>query len=226
EPVRVADDEVTYGLNLLNGVGTLNIDFGSKYEEGDAIWLMLEVTDPLRIANPPFQNKFVLHVTQAASNTGGTTKRPRKILEEIPGKDHHKPSGIKFPSIEPVYEPDWTRLDNFNKYSAMQVAKSKSQEGVDFTFYVNMDNIYLQHEIKADVERKEELEAYFKYGMALLGISVIYDDQQNKPEVERFEDIERRISEYARAMGPFIIPMIKEFHKLGLKDELIQTLSR
>jgi hypothetical protein len=228
EPYRVKDDEATYGLNLFNGVGTLNINFSPKYKEGDLIWLMLEVTDPLRIVNPPFQNKFALDVMPEVANNGGKNHQRHKNPDKIPGKDQDKPSGVKFPKIELIYEKDWGKLESFNKYSAMHVAKSKSttpEENIEFTFYVNMDNIYLQHEIKADVESKVELEAYFKYGMALLGISVIYDDQQNKPENDRFEDIERRISEYSRAMGPIIIPMIKEFHNLDLKDELIKELA-
>jgi len=229
EPYKVKEDEATYGLNLFNGVGTLNINFSPKFKDGDVIWLMLEVTDPLRIVDPPFENKFVLDFMQQLEKNGGKNNHQRhKNPDKIPGKDQDKPSGVKFPKIEPIYEKDWEKLENFNKYSAMHVAKSKSttpDANVEFTFYVNMDNIYLQHEIKADVESKVELEAYFKYGMALLGISIIYDDQQNKPENEKFEDIERRISEYSRAMGPIIIPMIKEFHNLDLKDELIKELA-
>ncbi len=226
---KVKEDEATYGLNLFNGVGVLNINFSPKFKVGDVIWLMLEVTDPLRIVNAPFQNKFALDVQPVVEvNGGGKNHQRSKTPDKIPGKDQDKPSGVKFPRIELVYEKDWEKLENFGKYSAMHVIKSKSNAAdgnVEFTFYVNMDNIYLQHEIKADVESKVELEAYFKYGMALLGISVIYDDQQNKAEKERFEDIERRISEYSRAMGPIIIPMIKEFHDIDLRDELIKELA-
>jgi hypothetical protein len=228
EPYKVTDDEATYGLNLFNGTGTLNIHYSPKYKEGDVIWLMLEVTDPLRIIDSPFQNKLVLDVMAELENDGGkTSPRPRNP-DKIPGKDLDKPSGVAFPKINPVYEKDWGQLQNFNKYSAMQVDKSKvvnPNDNPEFTFFVNMDNIYLQHEIKSDVKSKGELEAYFKYGMALLGISLIYDDQQNRDEKERFEGLESRISEYSRAMGPIIIPMIKEFHNLDLKDELIKELA-
>lgn len=227
EPYKIKDDEATYGLNLFNGIGTLNIDFSPKYKVGDVIWLMLEVTDPLRIIDSPFQNRLVLDVMPELESNGGKPYQRHKNPGKMPGKEADKPSGVKFPTINPVYEKDWGQL-NFNKYSAMHVAKSKAtgpDNAVEFTFFVNMDNIYLQHEIKGDVKSKVELEAYFKYGMALLGISVIYDDQQNKEEKERYEDIEGRISEYSRAMGPIIIPMIKEFHNLDLKDELIRELA-
>ena len=78
--------------------------------------------------------------------------------------------------------------------------------------------------LKDNIEEKTTTEAYFKYGMVLLGISVIYDDQQNKNEEDKYEGIEDRIADFSRAMAPMLIPMIKEFGELDLKNELIEQL--
>lgn len=226
---EVRKEDIIWGLNLYNGIATLTIDLDSQFSIGEKLKFVLEVTDPLRIADPPFRNQFELTVHPKAKKGGGGNHDRIKPPTDIPGKDRDKPGGVKFPKVYKVYEKDWGQHEGFNKYSALRVVKSKStdngSESVDFTFYVNLDNIYLQHEVKEDMEHKSELEAYFEYGMALLGISVIYDDQQNKSEEDKFEGIEERISEFSRAMGPMIIPMIKEFHDLDLKAELIKELA-
>ncbi|MCD4664875.1 MAG: hypothetical protein K8R68_06350, partial [Bacteroidales bacterium] len=49
-----------YGLKLENGIATLNIDVNNQLNIGDIVKFMLEVTDPLRIVDPPFQNEFIL----------------------------------------------------------------------------------------------------------------------------------------------------------------------
>lgn len=224
-----AKSMIDYGLNLLNGIATLNIILEEKFIVGSSIKFMLEVSDPLRIVDPPFQNIFILNICPEINKTNnGNDHQRKKPPHNSPGDDREKTSGIKFPDVQLVYEKDW-ELHQFNKYSAMKVVKSKSNttedSGIEFTFYVNMDNVYVQHEIKDNIEEKTTAEAYFKYGMALLGISVIYDDQQNKSEIDRYEGIEDRINDFSRAMAPMLIPMIKEFGELDLKAELIEQLS-
>jgi len=216
-----------YGLSLLNGIATLNVDISSNIAVDERIRFTLEVTDPMRIAEPPFRNEFILTI-QPKPEKGNGKKSPRsKPPTTIPGKDRDQTAGVKFPEIYQVHEKDWEE-HGFNKYSALKVIKSKAKgeketDGVEFTFYVNMDNIYLQHEIKDNIKEKHTLDAYFEFGMALLGISIIYDDQQNRDE-NRYEGIEDRIAEFSRAMGPMIIPLIKEFGDLDLKSEELKQL--
>ncbi|MBW8049569.1 MAG: hypothetical protein FVQ77_04370 [Cytophagales bacterium] len=226
--IEAKQKHVVYGLSLLNGIAIVNIDIDSQMKTGDKVRFMLEVTDPMRIAEPPFQNEFVLTIyPKPTKRTGGKSMRS-KPPTTIPGKDRDKSGGVKFPKIYQVNESEWGKHE-FNKFSAMRVVKSKINENgkneVEFTFYVNIDNIYLQHEVKDNIEDKKTTEAYFKYGMALLGISIIYDDQQNKDEQNKYEGIEERIAGFSRAMGPMIIPMIKEFGDLDLKDELLEQLA-
>lgn len=220
--------ELKYGLNLFNGIATLNIDLDSRFCVGETLRFVLEVTDPMRIAKEPFSNEMILNIKSESVKDGSNNSKRIKPPDRIPGNDRDKPSGISFPKIYKVYEKDWEKHE-FTKASAMQVIKSKVSENdkdeVEFTFYINMDNIYLQHEIKEDIVHKNELEAYFEYGMALIGISIIYDDQQSQSDKEKFEGIESRINDFSRAMGPFIIPIIKEFHDIDLKEELIKELA-
>jgi|WetSurSiteA1Bulk_404760.scaffolds.fasta_scaffold00059_5 hypothetical protein len=224
---EVSRDEFKYSINLYNGIACLNIDLNSTYLKGDSVRLLLEVSDPMRIVDPPFINELLLNIKDENIITGGEERERIKPPDRIPGKDREKSGGISYPKIYKVYESEWEQ-HGFNKFSVIKVIKTKIDDGksnIDFNFYINMSNIYLQHEIKENIEEKVELEAYFEYGMALIGISIIYDDQQNKNEDTKFEGIEERIADYSRAMGPFIIPIIKEFHEMDLKEELIKELT-
>ncbi len=115
-----------------------------------------------------------------------------------------------------------------NKYSAIKAMATKGEDGVkNYTFLVNRDNIYLQNEIKQDINKKDEMNAYFDYGMALIGISLIYDNENSNTNKEDKEEeaVEDKIEEFTRAVGPILIPMIKEFGELDLKSELLRDMS-
>ena len=224
-------NNTTYSLNLLNGIATLNVDINSEFNVGDKHSFKLEVTDPLRIIDPPFSNEFELTIHPKAQKGKGNKKPRIKPPGKEKGNDRDSLGGIQIPEITPVYEKDWDNHD-FDKYSALKVFKTKSKDPENaenetvFDFFVNMDNIYLSYEIKDNIKNKELLESQYKYGMLLLGISLIYDSKQNPKEgLEVYEDIEDKIFEFSRAMSPMIIPMIQEFGDLDLKSELINQLS-
>ncbi|WP_431123356.1 hypothetical protein [Flagellimonas flava] len=221
----------TYSLNLLNGIATLNLDINSEYEIGRVYNFKLVVTDPLRIVNPPFANSFELTIHPKAIKKPGKAKPRTKPPGKDKGDNRESLGGIQIPEITSVYEKDWDSHE-FNKYSALKVLKSKSNSGDGeqgepmFDFFVNMDNVYLSYEIKDNIKEKELLESQYKYGMLLLGISLIYDSKQNSNESsEVYEGVEDKIFEFSRAMSPMIIPMIQEFGDLDLKSELIDQLA-
>lgn len=216
-----------YSLNLLNGISTLNIKIENWNKVESTLNFVLEVNDPMRISAPPFTNEFILSIKseQEDRNKGHKKRRQPPIDEE--GDDREKIAGIKYPEINPVYRDQWDTY-KFNEYSAMMAIKSKNEnvpEKIEFSFFINMDNKYLEYEIKENIKDVTEIKAQFLNGMALLGISLIYDDQQNKNDNNKYEEIEERINDFSRAMAPILIPMIKHFSDLDLKDELINELS-
>lgn len=226
--IEAKDKKIDYGLKLENGIATLNIDIDSEFLVNDKVKFIIHVSDPMRIVDPPFENEFELHIKpKPQMKSGGNTGRS-KPPTKIPGKDRDKEYGISFPKIYPVKEEGW-KDHEFDEYSALRVVRERSKtddkQAVEFTFYVNMDNIYLQHEVKDNIEEKKTLNAYFEFGMALLGISIIYDDQQNKDDDNKYDQIEERIRDFSRAMAPMLIPMIKEFGDLDLKSDLLEQLA-
>lgn len=94
--------------------------------------------------------------------------------------------------------------------------KDTGEDGYDF--YINLDNVFLQTEIKEN--RKIDprlLEARFKYGMVLLGVSLIedYENSKNKDNNQKKEvSIYDQIYHTSKAISPILLPMISSLGDL------------
>lgn len=95
-----------------------------------------------------------------------------------------------------------------------------------------MDNLYLKTEIKPAHRDPEIIRARFTYGMVLLGLALVMQDEAEKAkakaknsdaedEEERDDaaevNIERRVAEFTQAVAPVLLPMIDS---LGYLDEV------
>jgi len=117
---------------------------------------------------------------------------------------------IKLPQVYEVEKEEWDEY-GFDQYSALLV-KDSGEEGYDF--YVNMANSYYIHEVKSLTNNVPEiLKTQFKYGMALLGLSLIKtfeDEELNEDEEPMFT----KISKISRGIAPILIPMISSLGEL------------
>ena len=145
EKVEVNHYLIENGLKLYNGIGTLNITIDDKFNIGETYHFLLEVNDPMRIIDPPFQNKFSLTIFKQLDSTIGHPTPRRNPPSNDPGDSREKPSGIMIPDTIPIYEKDWDTY-GLTKFSALKAITEKGEEGIPkYTFLINMDNIYLQH---------------------------------------------------------------------------------
>ena len=85
----------------------------------------------------------------------------------------------------------------------------------DYDFYVNMENIYLQSELKPIAKNEAKmklLKARFKYSMVLIGLSILgYGKNHHDPENElksELEEPEETVRLVTRMVSPVILPMI------------------
>jgi hypothetical protein len=133
-----------------------------------------------------------------------------------PGNKRYKnaimPSGIALPNVTEVKREDWEEY-GFVKESALKVL-GDGEGGYDF--YINMDNIHLQTEMKP-VDRDEAkvnlLKARYKYSMVLVGLSVLgYYKNRSDNESINSEDIgttpEYQAGIVAEIVSPILLPMI------------------
>src|SRR5262249_18445330 len=124
----------------------------------------------------------------------------------------------------------------FDKYTALGIknAGDDSAENGDakpiYDFYVNMDNLYLKTEMKPAHRDPAVTRARFTYGLVLLGLALIQEnetlkakakkadaeEEEQKEEDQGEANIERRVAEFTRAVAPVLLPMIES---LGELDE-------
>jgi hypothetical protein len=129
------------------------------------------------------------------------------------------------PRVVEVKKGDWP-THGFDKTSACKIVQESDGS---YTFYVNIDNLYLRHEMKYGKDDPSLMEAKFKYGNVLVGLALIQDDRQagksSNVSEERAEagsnghiSIESRVLDTTRALGPFMVPMINYLGSLSRED--------
>jgi hypothetical protein len=130
--------------------------------------------------------------------------------------DRQLPSGLSLPQVIEIREEDWGK-HRFDKYSALKVIQSGEGE---YDFYVNMDNVYLQTEIKSYESKLDArlLEARFKYGLVLLGLAVLKESNKEN-DYEDDETIEERVFNVTKAVAPVLLPMIESLGDLSVEEQ-------
>jgi hypothetical protein len=218
------------GPNLQNGIGTLSVQLPLNCQVGDTIRFLAFVTDSTRV--DPFENRFTVKVKAASQPSGAPGDRRRPPTDE-PGDDREVPGGIALPNIIPVYEKDWeAQTPQFDKYTALKIksAGDDSAHNGDakpiYDFYVNMDNLYLRTEMKPAHRNPEVTRARFTYGVVLLGLALVQENEVAKAKGKKADaeemqndeegeaNIERRVAEVTRALAPVLLPMIESLGDL------------
>jgi len=194
-----------YSLNLWDGLATLTIEIPQDAKVGDKLCFQSEVIDLKRIE--PFISEFCVEVDKEQEKSNGKKGERKKPPSGNPGNDRQEPTFLNIPNAFEVKRDEWDK-HSFDEKSALKVVYAGEQEGYDF--FINMDNIYLQMEIKENVKIDPKLlEARFKYGMVLLGISLLdFNNKSKKSPKEESASIYEQISIFSRAISPTLLPMI------------------
>jgi hypothetical protein len=231
------------GPNLQNGIGTLSVRLPVNCQVGDTLHFLAVVTDSSRV--DPFENPFTVRVKPAIQTPESNGQR-RKPPSQEPGDDREVAAGIALPNIIEVYEKDWDKqVPPFDKNTALRIknAGDDSAQNGDakpiYDFYVNMDNLYLNTEIKPAGTDPKLIRARFTYGMVLLGLALVQQDEVEKAKAkakkqrddededeeqdETEVNIEKRVADFTQAVAPVLLPMIES---LGdLEDEPVPAYS-
>ena len=213
-----------HSLNLHNGVATLNLSLPSSAGIGDLMDYELSVHDETLIS--PFINRFTVKVGPFQKPGGGTTP-PTKRNENGVGSGKAA-GGVAVPEPNQVFVENWYKHD-FDKFSAMRVVLQDSVGDPGYVathdYFINMDNIYLQSELKATKVNPEIVRAQWKFGMMILAVALLRESamttvETREPEQHASEDSttpEDKVALVTRALAPVLLPLVE--HLGGLTEE-------
>lgn len=207
-----------YYINLWNGIATLTISLPDNSKIGDLLLFHSEVTDISRIE--PFFNDFCVKVDKKQLSDNGKTGKRKESSSDKKGNDRKKPGYLDLPNVKEIRRNEWHK-HNFNERSALRVENSGEETGYDF--YINMDNVFLQMEVKDKLKIEPKLlEARFKYGMVLLGISLLDFESKHEDTDENKTDneisISKKIRTFSEAIAPTLLPMIASLGELEINE--------
>ncbi len=244
--------ELTTSINLYNGVAHWSVAIPAEdVAPGDVLTVQLSVMDDVLIE--PLVNLAVLTVTEEAKRPSGEPgQRGERSSGKSPGSSgtgsdkgtrgnssDGPPAGFELPPIKKVRRNGWEER-GFDEHSACTVIEEESGDGSEgrstYEFYINVDNVYLQTDIKQGSVDPALTEAKFIYGNVLVGLALVHDqrhaedtpkdrDASGSDENEEAETVAHRIEQVTRALGPFLVPMVDYLGSLNSEDvsELSQT---
>jgi len=218
----------TYSLNLQNGKATLNIRLPQGISVGDSISYTAKVQDDTLLF--PFTNLFVVTVGQPQDVKPSQKKINGKPPSKEPGDERDMPSGLQFPEVNKVYEPDWSyRKHKFDQYSALEIIQESagSDNGDEdqpvYSFWINMDNIYLKTEKKYSKNSAQIIDTRYEVGLTLLGLALIQSHIQSEKSQQRDEEcgqseeeptLEEHVYRTTAALAPILLPLIDSLGSL------------
>ncbi len=195
--------------SLSKGLASLTIPLPSDTKIGEVINLEILVSDDTSVE--PFTNHCQLTVQSEKIIKHGPP-RPPKPPGPDDGKDRLIPSGIALPNVQWVKREEQDAL--IIKPSRQADEQNEDAPGrVVYDFFVNEDNLYLQNELKHAKKNVEILKNRFKYGMVLLGLGLLYDEEKNpiaknEQSSGNEADITTKVATFTRAIAPILLPMI------------------
>ncbi|MFV2043986.1 MAG: hypothetical protein ACC700_12230 [Anaerolineales bacterium] len=230
---------LTEGINLSDGIATLNLELPPNCQVGDSLSYITRTTDNSR--SEPFVNEFILNIREPAKKKKRKKSTKRKPPSNKKGEDREKPSGIELPKVIEVYQTGtedqkgWEDMDpHFDQYSALRIIRNGSGDDEDSNgktvhdFFVNMDNLYLKHDLKGTAGDPELTRLRFANGLVLTGLAMLqYNRDDGILKVIRNDDdagedaevnIEDRIEETSRAVASVLLPMIEGLSRLTEED--------
>lgn len=242
----LAGRELTTSISLYNGIANWNVAIPEEEANvGDALTLRFVVEDDVLIS--PLINTAEITFTEKTITSGGSNGRRERSGGDDKGDqgtgtgkgtkgrgNEGLPSGLQMPKMNRVRRDGWSQR-GFDEYSACTVIEESEDEengSSVYEFYVNVDNRYLQTDMKEGKGDPALTEEKFVYGNVLVGLALIHDQDQYRQSHEQDDErngqdeepIARRIEQVTRALGPFLIPMVEYLG--GLEEEQISQLAQ
>jgi hypothetical protein len=195
-------------VHLWNGKAVLRFAPPPECNPGDRLQVTVLVSDVSRVV--PFESRFVIEVEEEAppARPGSPPPPPGALLTGLP-------------NIIEVRQEQWA-LHGFDETTALKL-KHGDDDTIDM--YINMDNLHLRNEIARRRTFDPDLLRYwFKYGLCLLTLGMLYEYRQSRREGgeatdqgangdENEGEMFGRIAEAAEGLAVTVIPTIAQLGK-------------
>ncbi len=208
---------IDHSINLWNGTANLNVKLTSLAKQGELLHFQSEVNDVSRVE--PLIEEFFVQVEDKIDKKPGKSGKRKPPSSDEKGKDVENTSYLDLPDIFEVFKDDWGHYD-FKRESALKVRDSGEDS---YDFFINMDNIHLLTEKKANTKIDSKLlDARYKYGMVLIGIALLKDDKDSRTNENIKNNENEEISVYekitylTKAVSPILLPMISGLGDLDI----------
>ena len=213
-----------FSLNLWNGLASLNVTLPPDSKIGDTLLFCTEATDNFRTV--PFYNEFYIKIGPKAESIGGPGGKRKEPSGDDDEKTRKKQAGLSLPNIIELRKSEERWARHFKDEKDAMAVKDTGENGYDF--YINMDNVFLLNETKVDTKLDHRLlEARFKYGMVLIGISLLdyyekADKTRNNREVQTTDgqpfSVYEQIYAMSKAISPVLLPLIASLGDLDIEN--------
>ena len=215
-----------HSLNLNKGTATLNLKLPERATVGESFTYELTVEDETLVF--PFVNRFTVTVGPNQAPNPHPPVPPPPPPNESGLEDGNAPSGLAIPQPRRVFQPEWPHY-RFNAYSALKVMYDPIDEDDPnsgaYSYHINMDNIYLQSELKASKGNPELTRARWEFGMMLVALALLRPGQgvesPNTMEAASAESEnatpQDEVYKITAAIAPVLLPLIE--HLGALSDE-------
>jgi hypothetical protein len=183
-------------LHGSNGKWHLNLNSYSSSAIGQIFEINIKIMDVSRVT--PLEQTFWIETIPYQKKVGGG-----KGGSSAGQAKNNTTPGFKLPPIARIYKNDWPD-HNWHKESVFKFVKNNNV----FDTYVNMDNIHLLTELKTAKNEadKEVIKTQYTLGLALISMNM----SQLNLNTSEFTDVEKSCEEVSKALGPIIIPMIRD----------------
>lgn len=207
---------LNHNINLHNGTATLSVELPDYTTVGETYKFHCVVCDNIEVNR--FENDFSIKVIEFNDGGTGGGRRTPPSEQDKNGK-FLAPSGISLPNVFEVTSDDWESR-GFEKETALKITQADAEKNI-YDFFVNMDNIYLQSELKNVARNQNKVilfKARYKYSLVLIGLSVLgyYSKEENKSSND--ENLEDIVEAYTKMVSPVILPLIDVMGGADLLD--------
>ena len=227
--------ELDSTLTLYNGIANWSISIPDEdVEAGDKLTLQCTIRDD--VIGDPIVNMVVLTLVRPSCGGNGGGSRDRDSGNQRNGTGGSgstgkggtqgtdgppAPAGIAMPEIIEVKQDSepWQKHE-FTEHTACKIIEDAEVDANDedqsvYTFYVNVDNLYLRTDMKRLSSDVAIAKAKFVFGNVLLGLALIHEHRNrpktngngDSPEAEN-NTVEAVVEQTTRAVAPFLVPMI------------------